>query len=1032
MNKIPESQNSPGGWKTIGSLMDAIAAGKPADRDNAVKPRVGFALGVEQEVDAEVAFYRRWFPGRYYPFAQALLNTPAATDLLPEGYLYGTSVLVAREPADVRLLHLLDSERFLYFRVHPEWLNRQDTAALDGHLIKSIAEIADAAVEVGTELRQVVNKYVEYLPQHTAGGRGLTVAQLREFLKRLEESILVRSPDDSDDRRRVRSFALLDIFDLHYALQLRRHAPAIRHLLTGFADRAATDNNYVWNIAPEQPEHRLLLPHWCSAGKQQPSIVLFPFASQGFQQLTNSDDVVFIGFLDSKPDPTREQADPTSVVKAEFRTVAALIIGTSLNELRRLSVLHEARHSAIAAIIGRNMSHNVGSHVLHWVAADHDAAALEATKAGAQDTALEELFDAAFLRYLRERMDYVATATKRIAWWSTSAAASELMTPLIAPIDEERDTTFPSLKRVLDNIGRSDQLPVVSLTADLDDDNPYNVALPHGAVGRQAFYTILENIIRNTAKHGLVARGSRSPSFRVRFSRDVGPDLFKVTITDGITRWDDRLVERLREAVNEDICDSSGRPMVTRLGFKEMKISAAFLRMIDPFRVDDVLDPPLMTFERVDDRVAHVFYLRRSREILIVDTAAGSLSAEVRKDCASLGLDIIDSSGDLPSETLGLHRFTVLLGRPDRQDDMSGWVRRNRCEPPTIDCLAEASPTSGVRRLPLRCLATEWAGIGGVPWLTPTAASTLTSLVDGLRHDASSEKVNEISRFVYDCWLEASYGPDADADIVFYQSAELLGGREDAASDTIAWPAQFMGRGVENVESVEELARLAAKSAKQIGVFGHHLAERIAVRERQWLSDQPNVRMTVSFSGGSALGRFLGQSEKPESAEMFFRELQEAVMARVLIIDERLSRSDLLRSHPEKVQRERETARWAGIVLIGDEIVDAASAPAGRVTINWSAPGLNVAGVESDQSDYAYASIHYGLIEKISERFYLERGDCVEQVVKLLSRVARHVIIHSGRGRPDNLAGARFLDYSSLESWFQDDKRTLVIGLGGL
>jgi hypothetical protein len=79
-----------------------------------------------------------------------------------------------------------------------------------------------------------------------------------------------------------------------------------------------------------------------------------------------------------------------------------------------------------------------------------------------------------------------------------------------------------------------------------------------------------------------------------------------------------------------------------------------------------------------------------------------------------------------------------------------------------------------------------------------------------------------------------------------------------------------------------------------------------------------------------------------------------------------------------------------------------------------------------------YMTVHYSLIEKVGEKVDLEAKECAELLVGFFQKKANFVFIHSGRGRPDVPAGARFVDYSSLERWYREGKRSLVSGLGGL
>lgn len=217
-----------------------------------------------------------------------------------------------------------------------------------------------------------------------------------------------------------------------------------------------------------------------------------------------------------------------------------------------LFVLDDARHrfqasamkSAIGSIMSRNGSHNIGSHVL--AALSHNVGTMPD--------------DRVLYQYIQHRMDYIATATTdRPAWTMPTKFVSSMM------------RRFLSQRHLLDYVSRSEGLKAYQFqnphedTSSLecqpgtirlhvrrigDDDMQWNrenlfltempvedfidypkgttshldkdveAAIPGGVVGQHAFFTILENILRNAAKHewavlqeeckNVVEMGSRS------------------------------------------------------------------------------------------------------------------------------------------------------------------------------------------------------------------------------------------------------------------------------------------------------------------------------------------------------------------------------------------------------------------------------------------------------------------------------------------------------------------------------------------
>lgn len=125
----------------------------------------------------------------------------------------------------------------------------------------------------------------------------------------------------------------------------------------------------------------------------------------------------------------------------------------------------------------------------------------------------------------------------------------------------------------------------------LEDMRKYEFSLPGGVVGRQAIFSIIENIIRNAAKHGnwrkcgkdlelsidiyckqdfIESRESESPNplnrlnkFKslydkyYRNSEDID-NLYIITITDNLEIQDDTL-EKIQEAIVERYVDDAGK-----------------------------------------------------------------------------------------------------------------------------------------------------------------------------------------------------------------------------------------------------------------------------------------------------------------------------------------------------------------------------------------------------------------------------------------------------------------------------------------
>lgn len=169
--------------------------------------------------------------------------------------------------------------------------------------------------------------------------------------------------------------------------------------------------------------------------------------------------------------------------------------------------------SAIAAIMSRNGSHNIGSHVLAAV--------------GTNSIDLPD--DQILFKYIQHRMDYIAQITTEIPGWTYSSLfVQDIM------------RRFYMQRHLLNNIAKSEGLEayeyqkrnpngkvaknkwgdgiegklIIKVKKSGSEKyfiSPYgkiekkldalSLAIPGGVIGQHAFFTIMENIIRNSAKH---------------------------------------------------------------------------------------------------------------------------------------------------------------------------------------------------------------------------------------------------------------------------------------------------------------------------------------------------------------------------------------------------------------------------------------------------------------------------------------------------------------------------------------------------
>lgn len=352
--------------------------------------------------------------------------------------------------------------------------------------------------------------------------------------------------------------------------------------------------------------------------------------------------------------------------------------------ITKISAVTHARKAQKAAIMARNMSHNLGSHVMAYLKQQ-----LFTTESilSSQDHVLYDIYDGTkenkpdyanlqlpflvglgqFINYLQERQDYIATvATSYIPYpspidfkdaifdginpdlkwlrhWKPNNQSNKPFNILLNYIAKSEGYTRQPIEygQKPSNEGRYLQINYVDYN--LENDKPVKIdgfssksmesakgtksislAIPGGLIGRQAVFSIIENITRNAAKHEKIGNknleiniglidGAELNAYRNRgwISEEICKyynetddiqNLYLFLITYKTNTKDDSLVlESLWKGINEDYVrevkpkekPSEGKTesteasnssenyiqfIETNKGIKEVRISASWLR----------------------------------------------------------------------------------------------------------------------------------------------------------------------------------------------------------------------------------------------------------------------------------------------------------------------------------------------------------------------------------------------------------------------------------------------------------------------
>lgn len=209
-----------------------------------------------------------------------------------------------------------------------------------------------------------------------------------------------------------------------------------------------------------------------------------------------------------------------------LENIAMIINHTIFEVAYKKELLKESIKSAISAIMARNMSHNLGSHFIsntkHYfnnLAEKDTDEQRQKDYRGIKHT----------LQYIQERMDFIATivSTDRFPYGPVNVKSQifDELTPDEFGGRHDKATTNFLLDYIVfsEDISKQSNLSSSSIKLSLKlisdngikfggqnkDENQaakekfakLNLAVPGGILGRHAIFTIIENVIRNSAKH---------------------------------------------------------------------------------------------------------------------------------------------------------------------------------------------------------------------------------------------------------------------------------------------------------------------------------------------------------------------------------------------------------------------------------------------------------------------------------------------------------------------------------------------------
>lgn len=386
-----------------------------------------------------------------------------------------------------------------------------------------------------------------------------------------------------------------------------------------------------------------------------------------------------------------------------------------LENVFKLRVIPPSIRAAISQVMARNMSHNIGSHVLNNLTDGAELSKNEIVKCTAYKPAkeLENLGDdskiiyqlAIYNNYVKCRMDYLSDITFGVPVMQTNKK-----------VYGELYKDFDKVRLLLEHIsGLSKNFPyeikIQFSGIELSEETDRTIALPNDILGSQAFYNILENIIRNTAKHNQ-EKGGNLTTFTINISEikersDLVPEaqniFYQVEVYDSIAvigykefkdeekiKKDeylkkkgiinkkaviskiDWLVYEQNEKLNLSVLDENNQLRNSALGLLEMKASAAYLRKMDVIDIESkeyhvIHDEGIYTKDRLnilkafakDNCLGYKFFISKPTEYLFIGDF--DITEEWKRELNKMGIWIRNEATFIEQipKTIFNHQFVL-------------------------------------------------------------------------------------------------------------------------------------------------------------------------------------------------------------------------------------------------------------------------------------------------------------------------------------------------------------------------------------
>lgn len=672
-----------------------------------------------------------------------------------------------------------------------------------------------------------------------------------------------------------------------------------------------------------------------------------------------------------------------------------------------------ALRSAIAAIMGRNMSHNIGSHVLARLSTSQS---IKKSLGGYQYSLFDGSTDciAELNAFLRMRMDFVADIS------TAQQPPSPTNVSLIAEIMEQ----FVKQKLLWDNLCASHGLEakdiqfrifvennsVITATAEKKAGSPdeflspgtwgldrelsvIQIGVPNGGIGCQSFYCILENFVRNSVKHSMRPDKGRLEIFIRVETEGLWKDndrLIRVTIFDNLEKCisDTKnlegavsLEDRLNAKLQEPLISAEGTLSASNRGLKEMKAAAAYLRGLSAESIDDPkVEPPLLVAKNINGSVGYELFLLRPKDLFIYNTQLENLPQMEVLSLKKQGVEIFNKN-DTTELCVRAAEYSLLFVNDVDKEFFS-----------------ELSTIKYTANLPLRILVQDIDSVNAYygSWTANMSTLDVQDILDNIELSLKNGQGKSAIKFAWELWIK----------LICQGAKRQLWNLENKPE----WNFEGVSYSIKEQQAID-LSKDIDKNTKTV-LYARH----------GYKGKTDNIIFYEPCRGGvDPISFTLANPPLDKDARLaLVYQLIEASLLPVVIIDERVQEAAQTVKYQLSEDRdddaEREMLSWLHDMRVyipskNELDLESKSNTLTKEKIeNWFTTYIDTL---QNLEIYPLLVIHQGVLDIIGLQ---NANESQEWIDKLKTRKQfSEVIVTSGRGIPDTIAGnARFTPLSTV------------------